>query len=79
MQINYFLLVKKLKNTESAQLCECVDFLIYFYFFQKMSFFRNTVWFVKGLREYTHSGYVTASKWAKKSDNDRKISNALTP
>ncbi|XP_021232446.1 dehydrogenase/reductase SDR family member 12 isoform X2 [Numida meleagris] len=27
-----------------------------------MSWYRNTVWFVKGLREYTRSGYESASK-----------------
>ncbi|XP_026518348.2 dehydrogenase/reductase SDR family member 12-like, partial [Terrapene carolina triunguis] len=27
-----------------------------------MSWYRNTVWFLKGLREYTRSGYDSASK-----------------
>ena len=26
-----------------------------------MSIFRNTVWFLKGMREYTASGYTAAS------------------
>ena len=27
-----------------------------------MSLFRNTVWYLKGLREYTREGYTTAAK-----------------
>ncbi|KAK6195826.1 hypothetical protein SNE40_001177 [Patella caerulea] len=27
-----------------------------------MSFFRNTIWFMKGLKEYTKNGYLSASK-----------------
>jgi dehydrogenase/reductase SDR family protein 12 len=27
-----------------------------------MSIYRNTVWFVKGLREYTKGGYLAAAK-----------------
>jgi len=33
-----------------------------------MSIFRNTVWLVKGLREYTNSGFITASKSFNSSD-----------
>jgi len=35
-----------------------------------MSFFRNTVWLVKGLREYTNGGFTAASKGFNKSDLD---------
>ena len=35
-----------------------------------MSLFRNTVWFVKGLKEYTQGGYLTAAKQFKQSDLD---------
>ena len=37
-----------------------------------MSLFRNTVWLVKGLKEYTNSGFVTASKSFTESDLDVK-------
>ena len=33
-----------------------------------MTFFRNVVWFCKGLKEYTKSGYETASKKFNPSD-----------
>ena len=33
-----------------------------------MSIFRNTVWLVKGLREYTNSGFITAAKNFNSSD-----------
>ena len=33
-----------------------------------MSIFRNTVWFVKGMREYTGSGYQAAAKHFKPED-----------
>ncbi|XP_069981210.1 dehydrogenase/reductase SDR family member 12 [Penaeus vannamei] len=33
-----------------------------------MSMYRNTVWFLKGLKEYTKSGYEAASKGFKESD-----------
>ena len=35
-----------------------------------MSLFRNTVWFVKGLKEYTLGGYLTAAKQFKQGDLD---------
>ena len=35
-----------------------------------MSIYRNTVWFVKGLREYTKGGYLSASKKFKAEDLD---------
>ena len=35
-----------------------------------MSIYRNTVWFVKGLREYTKGGYLSASKKFKADDLD---------
>ena len=35
-----------------------------------MSLFRNTVWFVKGLKEYTQGGYLTAAKHFKQGDLD---------
>ena len=35
-----------------------------------MSFFRNTVWLVKGLREYTNGGFTAAAKGFNKSDLD---------
>ena len=37
-----------------------------------MSIFRNTVWFLKGLREYTASGYTAAS--ARFNDTDLDVS-----
>ena len=37
-----------------------------------MSLFRNTVWLVKGLKEYTNSGFITASKSFTESDLDVK-------
>ena len=37
-----------------------------------MSLFRNTVWLVKGLKEYTNSGFVAASKNFNESDLDVK-------
>ena len=33
-----------------------------------MSLFRNTVWFVKGLKEYTQGGYLAAAKQFKNDD-----------
>ena len=33
-----------------------------------MSVFRNTVWFLKGLKEYTSSGYTSASANFNESD-----------
>jgi dehydrogenase/reductase SDR family protein 12 len=33
-----------------------------------MSIYRNTVWFVKGMREYTASGYQAAAKHFKPED-----------
>ena len=33
-----------------------------------MTFFRNVVWFCKGLKEYTKSGFETASKKFNPSD-----------
>ena len=35
-----------------------------------MSIFRNTVWFLKGLKEYTQGGYLTAAKHFKQGDLD---------
>lgn len=35
-----------------------------------MSFYRNTVWFVKGLREYTKGGYLSAANKFQPSDLD---------
>ena len=35
-----------------------------------MTFFRNVVWFCKGLKEYTKSGYETASKKFNATDLD---------
>ena len=35
-----------------------------------MSLFRNTVWFLKGLKEYTQGGYLTAAKHFKQGDLD---------
>ena len=35
-----------------------------------MTFFRNVVWFCKGLKEYTKSGFETASKKFNPSDLD---------
>ena len=35
-----------------------------------MSIFRNTVWFIKGLKEYTQGGYITAEKYFKQGDLD---------
>lgn len=35
-----------------------------------MSWYRNTVWFFKGLQEYTKSGYDSASKRFVKEDMD---------
>ncbi|XP_005111153.1 dehydrogenase/reductase SDR family member 12 isoform X1 [Aplysia californica] len=40
-----------------------------------MSFYRNAVWFVKGLNEYTKSGYLSASKRFDPADLDVNISN----
>ncbi|XP_060073048.1 dehydrogenase/reductase SDR family member 12-like [Ylistrum balloti] len=39
-----------------------------------MSFFRNAVWFMKGLKEYTKGGYASASKDFKASDLDVDVS-----
>ena len=36
-----------------------------------MSMFRNAVWFMKGMREYTASGYTAAS--AKFTDADLEV------
>jgi dehydrogenase/reductase SDR family protein 12 len=33
-----------------------------------MSIYRNTVWFVKGMKEYTASGYQAAAKHFKPED-----------
>ena len=33
-----------------------------------MTFYRNVVWFMKGMKEYTKSGYETASKKFNPSD-----------
>ena len=33
-----------------------------------MSFYRNVVWFMKGMKEYTKSGYESASKKFSPSD-----------
>ena len=35
-----------------------------------MSIFRNTVWFLKGMREYTASGYTAASANFNQKDMD---------
>ncbi|XP_064501863.1 dehydrogenase/reductase SDR family member 12 isoform X6 [Pseudopipra pipra] len=35
-----------------------------------MSWYRNTVWFVKGLREYTRGGYESASKHFNPADTE---------
>ena len=35
-----------------------------------MSIFRNTVWFLKGMREYTASGYAAASSSFNQKDLD---------
>ncbi len=35
-----------------------------------MTFYRNAVWFVKGMREYTKSGYLSAAKKFVESDLD---------
>jgi len=35
-----------------------------------MSMFRNTIWFIKGLSEYTKQGFLTASKSFNPSDLD---------
>ena len=35
-----------------------------------MSIYRNTVWLVKGLREYTNSGFLAAAKNFTESDLD---------
>jgi dehydrogenase/reductase SDR family protein 12 len=35
-----------------------------------MSIFRNTVWLVKGLREYTNGGFNAAAKGFNQSDLD---------
>ncbi len=35
-----------------------------------MTLYRNSVWFVKGLREYTKGGYASASKHFDKEDLD---------
>ena len=35
-----------------------------------MSIFRNTVWFLKGMREYTASGYTAASAGFNQKDLD---------
>ena len=35
-----------------------------------MSFFRNTVWLVKGLREYTSGGFTAAAKGFNEADLD---------
>uniref|UniRef100_A0A6Q2XUH4 Uncharacterized protein n=2 Tax=Esox lucius TaxID=8010 RepID=A0A6Q2XUH4_ESOLU len=40
------------------------------YLFQNMSFYRNAVWFVKGLQEYTKSGYEAAAKHFNPGDLD---------
>uniref|UniRef100_A0A8B9QST5 Dehydrogenase/reductase SDR family member 12 n=1 Tax=Anas platyrhynchos TaxID=8839 RepID=A0A8B9QST5_ANAPL len=39
-----------------------------------MSWYRNTVWFVKGLREYTRSGYESASKHFNPADLEVNVS-----
>uniref|UniRef100_A0A8C6LLA7 Dehydrogenase/reductase 12 n=1 Tax=Nothobranchius furzeri TaxID=105023 RepID=A0A8C6LLA7_NOTFU len=39
-----------------------------------MSFYRNAVWFMKGLQEYTKSGYETAAKHFVPSDLDVNLS-----
>uniref|UniRef100_A0A674CFG2 Dehydrogenase/reductase (SDR family) member 12 n=1 Tax=Salmo trutta TaxID=8032 RepID=A0A674CFG2_SALTR len=40
----------------------------------KMSFYRNAVWFVKGLQEYTKSGYEAAAKQFNTGDLDVNLS-----
>lgn len=35
-----------------------------------MSIFRNTVWFIKGLKEYTRNGYISASRHFNPTDLD---------
>ena len=40
-----------------------------------MSMYRNTVWLIKGLREYTKGGYLAASKNFKNEDLDVDCSN----
>lgn len=39
-----------------------------------MSFFRNAIWFMKGLKEYTKGGYASASKDFKATDLDVDVS-----
>ena len=39
-------------------------------FLVNMSIFRNTVWFIKGLKEYTQGGYLAAAKQFKQGDLD---------
>lgn len=39
-----------------------------------MSFYRNTIWFVKGLQEYTKSGYEAAAKHFAPTDLDVNLS-----
>ena len=36
----------------------------------RMSIFRNTVWIVKGLREYTSGGFTAAAKGFNQADLD---------
>jgi hypothetical protein len=43
-------------------LCFCLNCDYFVSPYSPMSFFRNTVWFVKGMREYTKSGYEAAAK-----------------
>ncbi|KAF7709781.1 dehydrogenase/reductase SDR family member 12 [Silurus meridionalis] len=40
-----------------------------------MSYYRNAIWFVKGLREYTRSGYEAAAKHFIDSDLDLDVSS----
>ena len=35
-----------------------------------MSMYRNTIWFIKGLREYTKNGYLSAAKKFNTEDLD---------
>jgi len=42
-----------------------------------MSIYRNTVWFVKGLREYTKNGYLSASHKFKKEDLEIDCANMV--
>ncbi len=35
-----------------------------------MSFYRNVVWYVKGLQEYTQSGFLSAAKHFEAKDLD---------